>query len=276
LSVPWAHETGFQADLLNHLHEPTRPSLDRFQLANRWGREGATLVAYKTAELTLRALCDYHSHGVVGAEHIPKSGPALIVCNHSLATYDSFLMGIVVIDEVGRTLWAIADHHILSMPGVGAMFRGAGFVEGSREGAVGILQRGELLGVVPGGMREGLRSSRDRYRVDWRGRTGFVWVSMLSGAPIILAACPRADDIYDVRDSRVTGWVYERFRLPLPIFRGLGPTLIPRPVKLTHILSEPIHPPAPKEEVTEGRVREHHAYLEERMNKLMKDGLSAG
>ncbi len=35
----------------------------------------------------LRFLMKYHRYEVVGMDHIPKTGPALIVINHSLATY---------------------------------------------------------------------------------------------------------------------------------------------------------------------------------------------
>ena len=33
----------------------------------------------------------YHKHRVVGIKSIPKTGPAIIACNHSLATYDIML-----------------------------------------------------------------------------------------------------------------------------------------------------------------------------------------
>jgi hypothetical protein len=102
---------------------------------------------------------------------------------------------------------------------------------------------------------------------------GFVWASLLSGAPIILAACPRADDIFEVADVETTRLVYERFKLPLPFFRGVGPTPFPRRVKLRHVLSEPIEPPVAPEDVTAEIVSEHHARLVERMNRLMQDTL---
>jgi hypothetical protein len=126
-------------------------------------------------------------------------------------------------------------------------------------------------------MREGLRPSSEKYRVDWEGRRGFVWASLLSGAPIILCACPRADDIYEVTASELTKQVYAQWRVPLPIFRGLGPTLLPRPVKLVHLLSAPIPPPAvDPDAIREEDVAAHHAMLTERMNRLMIEALQYG
>ena len=34
----------------------------------------------------------YHRYDVIGIENIPQEGPALIVCTHSLATYDIVLL----------------------------------------------------------------------------------------------------------------------------------------------------------------------------------------
>jgi len=249
-------------------------NLARFRLRDGTDRGVAGALAYKTAELTLRALRDYHRHELIGLENLPKEGPALIVCNHSFATYDGWLIGVAIKDELGRSAAAIGDRLMMRSPVVGALFRHLGFIEGSRGAAVEILRRGEILGVVPGGMREGLRSSKDKYRIDWRGRTGFVRASMLSGAPIVLAACPRADDIFDVADLAFTRRIYERFKVPVAMVRGFGPTLVPRPIKLWHLLSEPIRPPVPPDRVTEETVLAHHAFLTERMGRLMNDALA--
>jgi 1-acyl-sn-glycerol-3-phosphate acyltransferase len=248
-------------------------SLLRFDPTEHAGRQGAAFAALKTAELALRTLADYHRHRVVGIEHIPTSGPALFVFNHSLATYDSFLLAVTVHDAVQRTLWGIADRLIFKLPGIGDVFRSIGFVEGTRAGSIEILERGELLGVVPGGMREGLGIRRDKYEVDWRGRTGFVRASMVAGAPIILGACPRSDDIFDVRDNAITRVVYDRWKVPVPLFRGLGLTPLPRPVQLTHFLSEPIPPPVTGPDVTDDDVLDHHAYVTQRMGELMRQAL---
>jgi 1-acyl-sn-glycerol-3-phosphate acyltransferase len=227
--------------------------------------------SYRTMELWLRALSDYHQYEVEGLEHVPKTGGALLVFNHSLATYDAWLIAVVLHDELGRSAYAILDRLLLKTPIVGAAFRELGFIEGSRDEAARILREGNLLGVVPGGMREALRPSSAKYQVDWRGRTGFVWASLLAGVPIILAACPKADDIFEVADLELTRRVYDRYKLPIPFFRGIGPTLLPRRVKLRHVLSEPIPPPVAPEKATAEVVADHHAELVERMNRMLDE-----
>jgi hypothetical protein len=182
-------------------------------------------------------------------------------------------MGIVLLDEQGRIPRSIGDRLIMRSRIAGRFFKNIGFFEGSREAAVEVLRQDHVLGLVPGGMREALRASSDKYRVEWRGRMGFVWASMLSGKPIVLGACPRADDIYDVADLAITRRVYEKYKVPFALIRGIGPTVVPRPVKLHHLLSEPILPNVPPDRVKEEDVVAHHAALAARMDRLMKDAL---
>jgi 1-acyl-sn-glycerol-3-phosphate acyltransferase len=234
-------------------------------------------VIFEAAEATLRWLRDYHSHEVFGFENLPETGPALMIFHHSLATYDSFLTAPLIKDRQGRLLRGLADRKIFKTPIVGTVFTEMGFIDGTREGTRAILSRGELVGLAPGGMREALRSSREKYQFDWRGRLGFVWVSLLSGAPIVLAACPRSDDIYDVLPNPFTPWAYDKFRVPLPLFRGrAGISPLPRPIKLWHLLSEPIFPRVAPDQVQQRDVEQHHAYLTSRMKRLMEESLRLG
>ncbi|MCA9704281.1 MAG: 1-acyl-sn-glycerol-3-phosphate acyltransferase [Myxococcales bacterium] len=229
-----------------------------------------TSLTAKSWDRTLRALRAYHSYEVIGLETFPRHGAVLVASTHSLATYENFLLGSMALDVLGRRPYILADDLIFKVPVVGTALREVGVVPGKRDAALEILGRGDLLGLGPGGMREALRSSRRKYEFDWDGRMGFVWVAMTAGVPIVLAACPSADDIYTVADLPVTSWMYDRYHLPLPLFRGLGPTLVPRPVKLRHVLGEPILSDVPPDRVTEDHVRAHHAYVCERMRALMQ------
>ncbi|PRP93231.1 hypothetical protein ENSA5_44080 [Enhygromyxa salina] len=217
----------------------------------------------------MRLLRAYHSYEVVGLSSFPRSGPALVASTHSLATYENFMLGSTALDVLGRRPIILADDLAFKLPPVGDALRDIGIWPGKRDKAVEILRRGGLLGLGPGGMREALRGTSRKYSFDWEGRYGFVWVAMQTGAPIILAACPAADDIFDVAELELTEKFYARYHLPLPVFRGLGPTLIPRPVKLWHVFDEPILSDVPPDEVSEAHVLEHHAYLVERMHALM-------
>ena len=62
---------------------------------------------------------------------------------------------------------------------------------------------------------------------------------------------------------------YKFLKFPLPLFRGFGPTLIPRPVKLTHYISPMIWPPR-LEEITNMEIDKFHQKVSDEMKSLMK------
>src|SRR5690606_5502757 len=103
----------------------------------------------------------------------------------------------------------------------------------------------------PGGMREWGKPSTQRYTINWRGRSGYAKLAIETQTPIILAACPKADDVFEVYDNPISRFVYNKFKAPFIIARGWGLTNIPRPVKLSHFLSEKVVPPPCPSDETE-------------------------
>jgi 1-acyl-sn-glycerol-3-phosphate acyltransferase len=233
-------------------------------------------LSFRAGKQLLRFLKEYHQHEVYGFENIPKTGPALVAFHHSLCTYDSFLVGVPIWDQLNREFRGLADRLIFKTPVLGRFFTDVGFVEGTRDATIKMLKQGELIGMAPGGMRESLRSNREKYTFDWKGRTGFVAVAMRAGAPIVLAACPRSDDCYEVLANPVTPWAYRNFKVPAPLALGRWLTPLPRPVKLWHLLSEPIWPDVAPDQVEERDVVALHQKVTERMDRLMRDSLALG
>jgi len=221
----------------------------------------------------LRVLARYHRHRVNGLEHVPTSGAALIVVNHSLATYDISLLGLRIYQETGRIIRSLGDRAIFKTPVLGSIARQIGVVEGAQDTAASLLEAGELVVVAPGGMLEALRPTTERYQLCWSKRSGFARLSLRTGCPVLLAACPRADDIYRIHASAITKGVYKRFRLPAPVLTGFGPTIIPKPVPLTHWVSKPVHPPGRILEPTGDQIRSFQQVLHRRMEQLMTRAL---
>jgi 1-acyl-sn-glycerol-3-phosphate acyltransferase len=218
----------------------------------------------------------YHQHSVVGVENIPKRGGALIVTNHSFATYDAFLLGASILERRKRLVRALGDNLLFRIPGLAALMQEAGVVPAGRATAVKLLKQGYLLGLAPGGMREGLRdSATEKYQVRWGERKGFVRLALKAQVPIVLAACPAADDVFDVKSSFLTSLLYENFHLPFVLVKGLKGLPFPRPVRLTHLLGKPAHPPkAPRgREAFDAAVDQWHAELTSKMAALMEVAL---
>lgn len=220
------------------------------------------------AHRVVNALRTYHRYHIQGLDHLPTTGPALLVVSHSLATYDIALLGYTIFEATGRVVRGLADRLIFKIPPLARLAKGLGGVQGEPQVAEKLLRDGEIVMVAPGGMREALRTSEHRYQVSWENRLGFARLAVRAQVPVVLAACPAADDLYTLYPSRLTNYFLKRFHLPVPMVRGVGPSWVPRPVALTHYLSAPLAPPAVSEDDGEAVVA-YQRHLATQMTGLL-------
>jgi hypothetical protein len=123
---------------------------------------------------------------------------------------------------------------------------GVGFVSGDGEEMAQVIARGEPVIVTPGGTREGCRSSRQRYRVDWGERVGYLHLALKYKLPVLPAASMGVDDTYlGLNDGYRWG---KRLKVPgrMPLWLGVGPLGLwplspPFPSRITLQLGEPLH-----------------------------------
>jgi len=228
----------------------------------------------------LAPLAWYHRFSVAGLEHLPRQGPGIVAVTHSAATYETFLLFHAIYRLTGRWVRALGDRVWLRVPGLGRTLHDLGYANASRENARALLEAGELIAVAPGGMREALRPAHERFQVRWQGRTGFVRLALATGAPIVLAACPAADLIYTVYGNAFTEWGYRRFKLPFFVMRGVGLSLVPRPVALRFHFAPPLVIPR-LADPSDAEVQRWHDEATERMRALIAsareaDGLPGG
>lgn len=221
-------------------------------------------------QIVAKVLRLYHRHEAVGLEHIPEKGAAVLALNHSLATYDICLLFDAIFEMRHRVCRPLVDRLFYKVPYLGDLVQSIGAREGNHDNAKCILKEGHILAVAPGGMREALRPSTEKYQIRWRRRKGFVRLAIENQVPLILATCPKADDLYDVYPSLLTSTIYKRFRVPLFFASGFGYSFLPKPVKLVHYLSEPIYPPSlPKSpDKLESAVEEMHEHVVRKMLDL--------
>ena len=116
-----------------------------------------------------------------------------------------------VYSSLGRRVAPLGDRLIFKTPMLKTLAHRLGIVEGSMADGIELLRDSEeLVAVAPGGMREALRPKEERYRIDWKGREGFARLAFEAQVPIILAACPAADDLYTLYDNVFTRFVYKK------------------------------------------------------------------
>ncbi len=229
----------------------------------------------KYIELLLKfydVLKEYHRHEIRGAQHIPKKGRAIVALNHSFATYDMFLFCARIYLDRGRMVKPMIDRLFYKIPYLREMMDYLGAQVGCHENGANLLSENEIVSVAPGGMYEAIRPSYHRYQIRWDHRKGFVKLAIRTQSPVILVACPKADDLYEIPASKITDWAYEMFRIPLTVPRGVGGiTLVPKPIHLIHFVDKAVKPPSisPDDPGFEHAVEDMHAMLIEKMELLM-------
>jgi 1-acyl-sn-glycerol-3-phosphate acyltransferase len=125
---------------------------------------------------------------VTGAENIPKSGGAILVSNH-ISAGDTYLLPAMIRRRVtfpakielfhgrgvrGRVMtWFLKSINQLPMDRSGGRASAS-----SMEGVLGVLRRGDVLGIYP----EGTRSPDGRL---YRGKTGVARLVLQAGVPVV-------------------------------------------------------------------------------------------
>lgn len=185
---------------------------------------------------------------VYGIENVSKRG-ALLVGNHTvLGVLDLPLLCAELWDR-GRLARALGDHAQFKVPGWRDMLKIVGVVEGSRANCAELMRRGELILVFPGGGREVAKRKGERYKLIWKNRMGFARMAIQHGYPIIPFASVGADDAVDIvinADHPLLAperlFVEKVLGSPdsWPLWRGIGPTPIPRPERQYYWFGEPI------------------------------------
>jgi 1-acyl-sn-glycerol-3-phosphate acyltransferase len=174
---------------------------------------------------------------LVGAENLP-AGRGILVANHAFGFWDLALAVARIRAETNRTVWCLGEHLWWKVPMLRKLAASCGVVDGTQENADALLAAGELLLVLPGGLREALKPRELRYRLLWGHRYGFVRAAVRNQAPLVPLACIGGDDVFDL-----VGNAFERGRrlhvgIPLPRPRHGLP--IPHRLRLRVVLGEPI------------------------------------
>ncbi|MFI5062788.1 MAG: lysophospholipid acyltransferase family protein [Streptosporangiales bacterium] len=163
-----------------------------------------------------------------GLEHVPASGPALLVANHSgVLPFDAIMLQTGLHDEhpAHRDLRLLGADLVYEVPGLAYLARRAGHIRACPANAHTLLADGELVGVFPEGFKGIGKPFSERYQLRRFGRGGFTVSAIRAGVPIIPCAIVGAEEIYPMLANagplaRLLGLPY----FPVtPLFPWLGP-----------------------------------------------------
>lgn len=156
----------------------------------------------------------YFRPTVRGLERIPQ-GPGMYVGNHNAGTLmpEVFIFGGHLFKTYGLAQCPFALGHDLAVnaPVFKKLLPKIGAVRANRENADRIFQAGHKVLVYPGGELDAMRAFRDRNRIIFGSRRGYIRMALKHGVPIIPVVTAGAHETFRVlTDGR---WLAKRLRL---------------------------------------------------------------
>lgn len=136
----------------------------------------------------------FHRIKVVGAEHVPMTGPVILAANH-VSNWDPLIVG----GSAPRQLVFLAKASLFKIPLVGLAMRGWGATpverghshQASIKQWVAALEQGKALGIFPEGKRN--REHTDRML---KLQSGLAMLATKTGAPIVPVAVINSDRLF--------------------------------------------------------------------------------
>jgi len=136
----------------------------------------------------METFASYFGAEVRGMERIPTS-PVLLIGNHSggIITPDTSAVYAAWYRTRGfdDPLMGLAFDGIYGVPGWRELMRKIGQMPASMDNAEAALGRGHSVLLYPGGAYEVFRPWKDRNRVAFKGRRGFVRLALRAGVPVV-------------------------------------------------------------------------------------------
>lgn len=150
-----------------------------------------------------------------GVEHVPRSGPAILVANHAGSLpVDGGILWNDVTRRTRRVLRPIADWFVAGLPLISTAFARAGVVGGSRANVRRLLEDGELIAIFPEGVTGVAKRFRDRYQLQaWR--VGHAELAIRHRAPVVPVAIIGSEESWPVA-ARLPVRAFGSPYLPVP------------------------------------------------------------
>lgn len=205
----------------------------------------------------LGALYDYYFRAETEIEAPLPSGPFLAVGNHNAMTGipDMFchMVAFWRLCSPSRKAYGLMHDMPFRFPGAGSWLNAAGAIAANPHNARRALDLGAAVLVFPGGDLDACKPYRERYRIDFAGRRGFVRTAIRERVPIVPVVSVGAhQSLFILTDGRRIAELLrlpERARsnvapiglaFPWGIVAGVPLPHLPPPVKVHTRILEPI------------------------------------
>lgn len=194
---------------------------------------------------------------VRGLEHVPE-GAALMVANHNAGVLmpDLFILGDALFRGLGSRAvpYGLAHDMLFAARPLREAIEKLGAVRASPESAHLLFATGHKALVYPGGDREVMRPYRNRHRIVFGPRRGYVRMALRENVPIVPVVTAGAHEAFMVLDdggrvARALGahrWARVNvfptvLSVPWGLTIGLPPPYVPVPTRIVQEILAPIH-----------------------------------
>ena len=184
---------------------------------------------------------------VEGIEHVPPTGPGILVSNHAGAgiPFDGAMIKTAMMLEhpMPRHVRLLVLDWLMGLPWLADLMKQTGQVLACSPNAYELLKRDQLIAVFPEGVKGMAKPFSQRYNLARFGRGGFVRIALDTGAPIVPVAVVGSEEIYPKIANmpfvnRLIGAPFVPVTPLFPLFGLLG--AIPLPSKWHIEFCEPI------------------------------------
>ncbi len=216
------------------------------------------------SKVVLQGLRKYFRLQVVGAEHIPPKGPAIIAPNHSgFAGLDALLMADSIAENSQRIPRVLTHKFWFANSLSKEVAESFGFIEANVPNGLSALKKNNVVVIFPEGEAGNFKPSSHMYQLQ-EFRSGLVRMALTSQAPIVPSLVVGAEESQiNLAQLRLPVGL-KSFLLPLPL------TLLPLPAKWTIHFFPPVELPYPPEAAENPElVRELSEDLHDQMQSLL-------
>jgi 1-acyl-sn-glycerol-3-phosphate acyltransferase/nucleoside-diphosphate-sugar epimerase len=187
---------------------------------------------------------------VEGLEHVPALGKGVLCGLHrGLIAWDGVMIMHLLVERLKRFPRFLVHPTAFQLPFVFDFATKLGGIVACQENADYVLERGELLGIFPEGIRGVFSLYHEAYQIRKFGRHDFVKIALRHGAPIIPFVILGSAETYPIVGKIEWSWFARKTEWPFfPITPTLFPLMpAPLPVKWYVRFLPPIdvsqHPP---------------------------------
>lgn len=168
-----------------------------------------------------------------GIEHVPATGPALLVSNHrGFMPFDGVMHRSLILEARKRHIRFLVIPSLFKFPFLSDFLIRQGGVVASQENAGKLFERGELVGIFPEGINGAFRMYRGAYQLGEMGKDAFARMAIANNIPVIPAATIGHVEIFPILArlnssavTRFSGWPF------LPITPTFPLLPVPLPTK---------------------------------------------